>query len=197
MTIKVHFLHSHRDKFPDNCDDVSDELRERFLKGIKTMEEHYQKWWYKRIMTDYCWSIKRDFVLHIDPWPSRLSEILCAGRTCENKQKQSHGWTEIYGCYEMIYAGAHVRYRKWSLSLESVSSLRREENGQWLERSTQRSRVGLQLSIPWLRKRRSAKWGLEDNTACYGQEKKKLWVSMPVCLHVPLSLSVSHTPTEA
>ena len=37
----------------------------------------------------------------------------------------------------------------------------------------------------------SAKWGLEDDTASYGQEKK-LWVNIAVCL----PLSVSHT-TEA
>ena len=28
MRIKVHFLHSHLDKFPDNCGDVSDECGE-------------------------------------------------------------------------------------------------------------------------------------------------------------------------
>ena len=27
-------------------------------------------------------------MLYIDPWPSRHSEILYTGRTCENKQKQ-------------------------------------------------------------------------------------------------------------
>ena len=35
---------------------------------------------------------------------------------------------------------------------------------------------------------RSAMWGLEDNTACYGQEKKKLWVNIAI-RHVSLCLT--------
>ena len=42
---------------------------------------------------------------------------------------------------------------------------------------------------------RSAKWGLENNTAYYGQEKK-LWVSIAVCLFLPPYVCLSHT-TEA
>ena len=42
MSIKVHFLHSHQDKFPDNCGDVSDEQGERFHQVIKTIEDRYQ-----------------------------------------------------------------------------------------------------------------------------------------------------------
>ena len=60
MSIKVHFLHNHQDKFPDNCGDVSDEQGERFHMDIKTIEEHYHGSWDKWMMTDYCWSIKRD-----------------------------------------------------------------------------------------------------------------------------------------
>ena len=58
MSIKVHFLHP--DNFPDDCDDVSDEQRERFHQDIKTMEERYQERLDKRMMANYCWSIKRD-----------------------------------------------------------------------------------------------------------------------------------------
>lgn len=60
MSIKLHFLHSHLDKFPDNCGDVSDEQGERFHQDIKIMEERYQGRWDKRMMADYCWSLKRD-----------------------------------------------------------------------------------------------------------------------------------------
>ena len=42
MSIKVHFLHSHLDKFPENLDDVSDKQGERFHQQIKVMEEQYQ-----------------------------------------------------------------------------------------------------------------------------------------------------------
>ena len=45
---------------------------------------------------------------------------------------------------------------------------------------------------PWLRGERSDKWVLEDNTACYGQEKK-LSVNIAIWLSLSLSLSVSHT----
>ena len=41
MSITVHFLHCHLDKFPDNYGDVSDEQGERFHQYIKTMEKHY------------------------------------------------------------------------------------------------------------------------------------------------------------
>ena len=44
------------------------------------------------------------------------------------------------------------------------------------------------LKRPRPRSRRSAKWGLEDNTACYGQEKNKISVSIAICL-VRLSLT--------
>ena len=44
MSIKVHFLHSHQDLFPDNCSDVCDEIGEQFHQDIKTIEEHYQGW---------------------------------------------------------------------------------------------------------------------------------------------------------
>ena len=60
MSIKVHFLHSHLDKFLHNCGAMSDEQREQFHKDIKIMEECYQGRWAKRMMADFCRSIKRD-----------------------------------------------------------------------------------------------------------------------------------------
>ena len=54
MSIKVHFLHCHIDKFPDNCDDVSDEQGEQFHQDIKTMEECYEGWETNKMMADYC-----------------------------------------------------------------------------------------------------------------------------------------------
>ena len=42
MSIKVHFLHSHLDAFPENLGDVSDDQSERFHQDIQTMEERYQ-----------------------------------------------------------------------------------------------------------------------------------------------------------
>ena len=60
MTIKVHFLHSHLDGFPENRGDVSDEQGERFHQDIKTMEERYQGRWDIKMMADYSWNLKGD-----------------------------------------------------------------------------------------------------------------------------------------
>ena len=60
MSIKVHFLDSHLDKFPDKSGDFSDAQGERFHQDLKIMEDHYKGRWDKRMMADYCWSIKRD-----------------------------------------------------------------------------------------------------------------------------------------
>ena len=39
MSIKVYFLQSHLDRFPENPGEVSDEQGERFHQDIKVMEE--------------------------------------------------------------------------------------------------------------------------------------------------------------
>ena len=53
LSIKVHFLNSHLDKFPANLGDVSDEHGERFHQDIKVMEERYQGRWDTRMMADF------------------------------------------------------------------------------------------------------------------------------------------------
>ena len=60
MSIKLHFLNSHLDQFPDNVSAASDEQGERFHQDLKIMEERYQGRWDKSMMADYCWSIKRN-----------------------------------------------------------------------------------------------------------------------------------------
>jgi hypothetical protein len=60
MSIKIHYLFSHLDKFPENLGDVSEEQGERFHQDIKTMEERYQGRWNANMMADYCWSLMRD-----------------------------------------------------------------------------------------------------------------------------------------
>ena len=45
MSIKVHFLHSHLDRFPENLGDFLEEQGERFHQDIKVMEERYQGRW--------------------------------------------------------------------------------------------------------------------------------------------------------
>ena len=60
MSIKLHFLHSHLDDFPENLGAVSDEQGERFHQDLKVIEVRYQCKWDEHMLADYCWSIKRD-----------------------------------------------------------------------------------------------------------------------------------------
>ena len=60
MSLKMHFLHSHLDFFPDNCGMVSDEHGERFHQDIATMEQRYQGKWSTTMLADYCWTLRRD-----------------------------------------------------------------------------------------------------------------------------------------
>jgi len=66
MSIKLHFLYSHLDRFPENLGDLSDEQGERFHQDISEMEVRYQGWWDAAMLAGYCWSIKRDdaFAIH-------------------------------------------------------------------------------------------------------------------------------------
>jgi hypothetical protein len=60
MSLKIHFLDSHLDFFPDNLGAVSDEHGERFHQDISVMEKRYQGQWNARMVADYCWTLKRD-----------------------------------------------------------------------------------------------------------------------------------------
>lgn len=42
MSIKVHYLYSHLDQFPENLGDLSEEQGERFHQDLRTMEERYR-----------------------------------------------------------------------------------------------------------------------------------------------------------
>ena len=54
MSIKLHYLFSHLDYFPENLGDVSEEQGERFHQDIKMMEERYQGRWDAYRMSDFC-----------------------------------------------------------------------------------------------------------------------------------------------
>ena len=62
MSSKVHFLHSHYDRFPENLSALSDEQGERFHQDVKEIEERYLGRWDAVMLADYCWSSKRDSV---------------------------------------------------------------------------------------------------------------------------------------
>lgn len=61
MSIKLHFLHSHLDKFPENLGDMSEEQGERMHQDLRVIEERYQGFWDTNMMSDYCWSLIRHF----------------------------------------------------------------------------------------------------------------------------------------
>lgn len=60
MSLKLHFLHSHLEFFPENLGMVSDEQGERFHQDIQLMERRYQGFWNASMMADYCWMLFRD-----------------------------------------------------------------------------------------------------------------------------------------
>lgn len=60
MSLKIHFLHSHLDFFPENLGAVSDEQGERFHQDIQLMEKRYQGFWNDSMLADYCWMLYRD-----------------------------------------------------------------------------------------------------------------------------------------
>ena len=59
-SVKVNFLHSHANYFPENLGAMSEEHEERFQQDIKTMDNRYQGRWNTNMMADYCWCLKRE-----------------------------------------------------------------------------------------------------------------------------------------
>lgn len=55
MSYKLHFLHAHLDRFPDNLGAVSEEQGERFHQDIKIIEKRYQGRWNVTMLADFCW----------------------------------------------------------------------------------------------------------------------------------------------
>ena len=60
MNLKLHFLDSHIDDFPDNFGDYSEEQGERFQLDIKVMENRYQGRQDDYMLADYRRSLKRE-----------------------------------------------------------------------------------------------------------------------------------------
>ena len=70
MSVKMHFLRSHLEYFPENCGDFSEEQGERFHKDINDMEKRYQGRWDVNYLADYCWCLKRDVESAQHKWKS-------------------------------------------------------------------------------------------------------------------------------
>ncbi|GBL90588.1 hypothetical protein AVEN_179491-1 [Araneus ventricosus] len=81
MSLKVHFLDSHLDYFPENLGEVSEEQAERFHQGIKEMYWRYQGKWNVSMIADYCWMLQRDN-------PCKVHKKKSGKRTFEVKKKR-------------------------------------------------------------------------------------------------------------
>ena len=60
MSVKLHYLFSHLDYFPEKLGDVSKKQGERFHQDIRAVEERYQVRWGSRVKADNCWALIRD-----------------------------------------------------------------------------------------------------------------------------------------
>ncbi|GBO16832.1 hypothetical protein AVEN_210866-1 [Araneus ventricosus] len=81
MSLKVHFLDSHLDYFPENLSAVREEQGERFRLDRKEMERRYQGKWNVSRIADYCWMLQRDN-------PCRVHKRKSDKRTFEVKKKR-------------------------------------------------------------------------------------------------------------
>lgn len=59
ISIKLHYLHSHSDKFLENLGDSGDDLGEFFHQNIKSVEQRYQGRQNFHMITDYSWNLAR------------------------------------------------------------------------------------------------------------------------------------------
>lgn len=85
MNLKLHFLDSHIDHFPENLGDYSEEQGERFHQDISEMETRYQGNWNINMMADYCWTLKRDI-----PKEDKKRKRNPLRRSFENKRVRYH-----------------------------------------------------------------------------------------------------------
>ncbi|XP_043273337.1 uncharacterized protein [Venturia canescens] len=60
MNLRLHFLHSHLDAFPENLDTYNEEQGERSHQDLKEMERRSQGHWDINTMADFCWTLKRE-----------------------------------------------------------------------------------------------------------------------------------------
>ncbi|GBN14150.1 hypothetical protein AVEN_229805-1 [Araneus ventricosus] len=56
--LKIHFLHSHIDCFPEDLGAYSEEQGERFHQDVRDIER--QRRWDVRMLADYCWMLRRE-----------------------------------------------------------------------------------------------------------------------------------------
>ncbi|GBM56245.1 hypothetical protein AVEN_101528-1 [Araneus ventricosus] len=60
MSLKIHFLHSHLEFYPESLASVSDEHGERFHQDISNMGARDRGKWNPKMLVDYIWKLKMD-----------------------------------------------------------------------------------------------------------------------------------------
>ena len=75
MSMKIHFLSSHLDFFPENCGSVSDEHGEGSHQDIAAMEGRYKEKWSASMLADYCWTLKRDSPNSTFNWQTKKARL--------------------------------------------------------------------------------------------------------------------------
>lgn len=83
MSLKVHFLYSHVNYFPENLGAYSEEQGERFHQDIKDAERRYQGRWNTNMMADFCWLLLRET-------PDEKYAKQRTKRSIQGKKKRAH-----------------------------------------------------------------------------------------------------------
>ncbi|GBN43015.1 hypothetical protein AVEN_264668-1 [Araneus ventricosus] len=60
ISLKVHFIHSNIDCFPENLGAYSEEQGERFHQDVRDIERRHQGRWGVNMLADYCWMLRRE-----------------------------------------------------------------------------------------------------------------------------------------
>ena len=60
MSLKLHMLDAHLDKFKDNMGNYSEEQGERFHQDVKEVERRYQGHYNEKMMGDHIWGLVRE-----------------------------------------------------------------------------------------------------------------------------------------
>jgi hypothetical protein len=75
MSMKIHFLSSHLDFFPENCGSVCDEHGERFHQDIAAMEGRYKGQWSASMLAAYCWTLMCESPYSTFSWQAKKARM--------------------------------------------------------------------------------------------------------------------------
>jgi hypothetical protein len=88
MSLKLHFLHYHLDRFPASLGAVSDEQGERFHQDIAQMEKHYNGAWTASMLGDYCWMLYREDAREPSRKQKRVHFPIVKDKSCKSVKRR-------------------------------------------------------------------------------------------------------------